>query len=70
MTTIAEFEKSLPKKALKVAIYNALGEDLTTELASAGCELIIHDDLETYEFLNITPDLQAKIDLKKRKQSS
>lgn len=50
-----------------MAIYNALGEELTNELDSTGCELIIHDDLKSYEFTNITPELQSKIDAKKIK---
>jgi len=67
MATIAEFGRNFPKRVRKMAIYNALGEELTNELDSTGCELIIHDDLKSYEFTNITPELQSKIDAKKIK---
>lgn len=67
MVTIHEMTEYLPKQLYKTAIYNALGEELTRELNDSGCELIIHDDLTTYEFLSITPALQTKIDAKKRK---
>lgn len=65
MGTINDAIEYWPKELRKRAMYNALGEDLTKELNDAGCELIINDDLETFEFLNITPELQAKIDAKK-----
>lgn len=65
MTTIAEFMDDSIKEILKEAIYEALGEELTNELNSAGCELIIMDDLKNYEFTNTTPELEAKINLKK-----
>jgi hypothetical protein len=64
--TIDEFGKTFSKQALGVAINNALGEELVNELDAAGCELVIYDELERYEFTNITAELQVKVDSKKR----
>ncbi len=66
MALIEEFGKQIPKKAIAIAIYKILGTDLTNELKHAGCVLTIDNDLENYSFSNLTMELQAKIDLKKK----
>ena len=66
MGSIKDFGKDFSKKAYTVAIYKALGPDLTNELMQANSKLIIDDDLQHYSFTNLSFELQEKIDLKKK----
>lgn len=66
MASITDFGKQFNKKAIATAILKFLGPDLANELKQSGCVLTIDDDLESYSFSNLTMELQAKIDSKKR----
>lgn len=64
MGTIRQFQNNLRNKAKRNLIEQELGKDLLHRIELAGGELKIYNGQESFEFLNITPDLQVELEKK------
>lgn len=64
MATIRQFQNELTSKAKRNLIEHELGKDLIQRIESEGGELKIYSTNPTFEFLNVSADLQHELDKK------
>ncbi|RZJ40030.1 MAG: hypothetical protein EOO19_16145 [Chryseobacterium sp.] len=62
MATIGQFQNELRNKAKRHLIEHEIGKDLIQRIMSTGGELKLTNGNDSFEFLNISPDLQPELE--------